>query len=308
MSVDIINYLVDKLADKMSEGQAVPAEFPEHDFNWEEEKDRDSLFDKTCRSMSGNGGLILRNFVSKDEVQTLRFKLESLLGGEKVASHIANCTDDETEDYFLNCTFENIPGGKKANPTTLFNYGRPIINVRAGHIGPPGDDGLVDIFRADPLFPECHETFNNKERKDFILKVLRSVSGKPYVSRLFNIYINRNITETRGFHADGFGDKVKAFLYLDDVDSLADGPYCFARGTHDNLEIRQCNIEIAERSGQSNGSNYNFWDRKREIKFLGKAGDFAMTFQRCAHRGWPQEPGHHRYALVETFMPEGMDP
>ncbi len=307
MSVETINYLVEKLADMIGDGKVESPEGTDYDFNWEEDN-RDSLFEKACNSMSVNGGFILRNFVPEYEVQCLRLKLESLLAGKKVASHIANRTDYETEDYFLNCTFENIPGGMKANPTTLFNYGRPIINVRSGQIGPPGDEGLVDIFRADPLFPECHKTFNNKERKNFIINVLRTASGKPYVSRLFNIYVNRSISETRGFHADGFGDKVKAFLYLDDVASPEDGPYCFARGTHDNLAIRKCNIDIAKRLGQSNGSNYNFWDRKREVKFLGKAGDFAITFQRCAHRGWPQEPGHHRYALVETFMPEGMDP
>lgn len=47
---------------------------------------------------------------------------------------------------------------------------------------------------------------------------------------------------------------------------------------------------------------------KSPAKFLGKAGDFCLSFQRDAHRGWPQESGHHRYALVQTFMPEGMDP
>ena len=309
MSVEIINYLVEKLAEKMNDEKGESAEFTNYDLNWEE-GDRDSLFDKACNSMSVNGGLILRNFVSEDEVIRLRHNLEALLSEEKVASHIANRTDDETEDYFLNCTFENIPGGnKKSNPTAVFNYGRPVINVRSGHMGPPGDDGLVDIFRPDQLFPKCHDTFNNSGRKNFLINVLRSVSGKPYVSRLFNIYINRSITETRGFHADDrFGDKVKTFLYLDDVASSADGPYTFARGTHDNLAMRQCNIDIAERLGESNGSNYNFWDRKREVKFFGRAGDFAMTFQRCAHRGWPQENGHHRYALVETFMPDGMDP
>lgn len=308
MSVDIINFLVEELADKRNEDTVEPTEVPEYDFNWEEE-DRNMLFNKACKSMSINGGIILRNFVSEDKVKQLRDNLDSLLSEERVASHIANRTDDETEDYFLNCTFENIPGGKKANPTTLFNYGRPIINVRSGHMGPPGDDGMVDIFRPDQLFPECHTIFNDRERKNFLIKVLRFVSGKPYVSRLFNIYINRSITETRGFHADDrFGDKVKTFLYLDEVDSPADGPYTFALGTHDNLTMRKYNIDIAKRLGQSNGSNYNFWDRKREVKFLGKAGDFAITFQRCAHRGWPQEPGHHRYALVETFMPEEMDP
>jgi len=114
-------------------------------------------------------------------------------------------------------------GRKEANPTTLFNYGRPIINVRSDQIGPPGDKGLVDILWADLLFLECHKTFNNKERKDFIINVLRTASGKPYISRLFNIYVNRSITETRGFHAKRFGDKVKAFLYLDDVASPDNG-------------------------------------------------------------------------------------
>ena len=158
MSVETINYLVEKLADKIGDGKVESPEGTDYDFNWEEDN-RDSLFEKACKSMSVNGGFILRNFVPENEVRCLRLKLESLLARKKVASHIANRTDYETEDYFLNCTFENIPGGKKANPTTLFNYGRPIINVRSGQIGPPGDEGLVELL-DDPVGHDVTLMFN----------------------------------------------------------------------------------------------------------------------------------------------------
>ncbi len=121
--------------------------------------------------------------------------------------------------------------------------------------------------------------------------------------------ISTAIEETRGYHADGFGPKVKSFLYLDDVSSTDDGPYCFGLGTNEYIALRECNIDLYERfSDELKGTTFNFWDRRREVKFLGRAGDFGMTFQRGAHRGWPQKSVHHRYALVQTFMPEGMEP
>ena len=76
----------------------------------------------------------------------------------------------------------------------------------------------------------------------------------------------------------------------------------------EHMMISLC-AKLYERfSEELKGVTFNFWGRCREVKFPGKAGDFCMSFQRGTHRGWPQKCGHHRYALVQTFMPEGMEP
>ena len=137
-----------------------------------------------------------------------------------------------------------MPGGEKATPGSLFSLGKPVINVRAAEIGPAGDDGMIDIFRVDRLVPECGELFERERRNEFLLGALRKASGVRYEPRPFNFYYNRGVTATRGYHADGFGPKVKSFLYLNDVSTNDDGPYCFGLGTHDNLALPECNVDL----------------------------------------------------------------
>lgn len=308
METEIISYLVEKVAAVAEPDGNQGLAFPEFDLDWKT-GDRAALFERASQSMQKNGCVILRNFLSTAEAGALLASLEELLSREEIASHIGKRMDHETDDYLINCTFQRFPRGEKVTPTTLFRLEKTIFNVRVGDIGPAGDDGLIDVFRVDGPISECREVFQREKRNKFLIGVLRKASGLLYESRLFNLYCNRGIEETRGYHADGFGPKVKAFLYLDDVSSTDDGPYCFGLGTHDHLALRESNIELYERfSGELKDATFNFWDRRRELKFLGKAGDFCMSFQRGAHRGWPQKAGHFRYALVQTFMPEGMDP
>ncbi len=308
MEPEIISYLVEKIAADAEPDGGEDLAFSEFDLDWET-GDRAALFDKATQSMEKNGCVILRNFLSTDEAGGLLESLEELLSREEIATPIDKRMDYETDDYLVNCTYQRFPHREGVSTKTLLRLGKPIINLRVGDIGAVGDDGLIDIFRVDGLIPECRELFRREERNKFLIGVLRETSGLPYESRLFNFYCNRGIEETRGYHADGFGPKVKCFLYLDDVSSTDDGPYCFGLGTHDNLALRECNVDLYKRfSDELKSTTFNFWDRRREVKFLGQAGDFGMTFQRGAHRGWPQRSGHHRYALVQTFMPEGMDP
>ena len=308
MENEIASYLVEKMAAVAEPECAEGLTFPQFDLDWRS-GDRTALFDKATQSMRKNGCVILRNFLSSAGAGVLLASLEEVLSREEIATHIDNRMDYETDDYLINCTFQRFPRGEKVTPTTLFRLGKTIFNVRVGNIGPAGDDGLIDIFRVDGPIPECREVFQREGRNEFLIRVLRAASRLPYESRLFNLYYNRGIEETRGYHADGFGPKVKSFLYLDDVSSTDDGPYCFGLGTHDQLALRESNIELYERfSGELDGATFNFWDRRREAKFLGKAGDFCMSFQRGAHRGWPQKAGHHRSCLVQTFMPEGIEP
>ncbi len=54
----------------------------------------------------------------------------------------------------------------------------------------------------------------------------------PMCTTVRNIYLNDSVTATRGYHIDGLAVKAKSFLYLTDVLSDDDGPYCYALGTH----------------------------------------------------------------------------
>ena len=305
----IANHLAESLAELNAKGPRQDIDsLPPCDFD-AEAQDWDELLAPASASMKSNGCAVLRRFAPKESAVKLRIAVESLLASEPVAGHMEARNNLDTEDFLLNCTFDNVPGGEKTTVTDLVKIGKPVINVRKGDIGPAGDDGMVDIFHVDRLFPEHERIFSEKRRTAFIEAVLREASGKPYRSCLFNLYINRSITETRGYHSDGFGPKVKSFLYLNDISDETRGPYCYGRGTYNHLSLRACNQELATRFEETlKSTTFDFWDRRREIKFLGEAGDFAMTFQSGAHRGWPQGQGKERFALVQTFLPEDIDP
>ncbi len=271
----IANHLAETLADLNAK---VPQQeidsLPPCDFD-AEAQDWDALLAPASASMKSNGCAILRQFVSKGTAVQFRNAVESLLASEPIAGHITARTDLETDGFLLNCTFENVPGGKHTTVTDLVKLGKPVINVRKGDIGPAGDDGMVDIFHVDRLFPEHEHIFSEKRRTAFIESVLREASGKPYRSCLFNLYINRSIMETRGYHSDGFGPKVKSFLYLNDISDETMGPYCYGRGTYNHLSLRTCNQELSTRFEETlKSTTFDFWDRRREIKFLGQAGRF----------------------------------
>jgi hypothetical protein len=304
----IADHLVESLAAANAADDFPKIEnLPPHDFDAVAD-DWSALCNSAAESMQNNGCVILRKFVPKGIMTEFKSAVETLLASEPIASHIAAREDFDAGDFFLNCTFTRVPGGKKTSVTDIAGYGRPVINVRTGNIGPAGDDGMIDIFGVDGLFPDYPEIFGARERTAFIEDVLFKTSDVRYRSRLFNLYINRSITATRGYHSDGFGPKVKSFLYLNDVTADAMGPYCYARGTYNHASLRACNVELASRfSDTLKSTTFDYWDRRREVKFLGDAGDFAMTFQSGAHRGWPQRRGKERFALVQTFMPDGID-
>ena len=303
----IVNYLVERISSEMSDSEESRFDFPDHDLDFRTD-DRADIEARAIFSMKTNGCVLLRGFVPPAEIEALRNSCNALLERSEVASHIDQRRDYETNEFFVNCTFDRVPGGHHATPTTLYKFDKPIINVRSEMYGPGGNEGLVDIFNVDRLFPDLAATFHHAGRTEFIRRVLDAASGRSYHPALFNLYINRSILETTEFHSDGLDGKVKVFTYLSDVETPADGPYTFARGTHCAPGLRDLNTEINENIRDVRPSRYSYFDRQRVIHAFGKMGDMVMSFQLGAHRGWPQEAGHSRMALVQSFLPEGEEP
>ena len=306
----VIDYLVERMAANAGGAQDAAArlEFPEHVFDYLS-PDRSRVAEQAVESMHVNGCAVVRNFMPRAEVTRLKTALTDFLADSDIVRCIERRSDLKADDFLLNCTDELLPGGRKASVFDVSQMGIPVVYVRCGENPPFGDDGLVDIFQPDLLFKDCSDIFQNEERRQFIACVLGRASERPYFHRLFNLYVNRSVTRTRGYHSDGFGPKSKTFVYLEDVTRDDDGPYCYGRGTHQHTVLRRLNTEINHRfHSEDKDTNFSYWNTDREVKFLGRAGDLVMTFQRGAHRGWPQGSGHERLALVDTYLPEGFDP
>ena len=165
-----------------------------------------------------------------------------------------------------------------------------LVEKIAADAEPDRDEGLT--------FPEFDLDWETGDRAALFDKASQSMQKNGCV-------ILRNFLSTE--EAGGLLESLEELLSREEIATPIDKRMDYE--TDDYLALRDCNIDLYKRfSDELKSTTFNFWDRRREVKFLGKAGDFGMTFQRGAHRGWPQKSGHHRYALVQTFMPEGMEP
>ena len=90
---------------------------------------------------------------------------------------------------------------------------------------------MIDIFNVDKLLEALGETLNKLFSSEWLLNIINYTNEKINPKNL-NLYVNNNITKTRGFHVDSYYRSIKAFIYLTDVNCLDDGPYCFVKGTH----------------------------------------------------------------------------
>jgi hypothetical protein len=79
---------------------------------------------------------------------------------------------------------------------------------------------------------------------------------------------------------------------------MADGPFCFARGTHTNWPLREINHFINTKLRYGPENDLRLFSRKRLALALGQAGTLLLApMSHGVHRGYPQAPGHSRIAL-----------
>ena len=110
-----------------------------------------------------------------------------------------------------------------------------------------------------------------------------------------NLYINRSITKTRGFHIDSNYRSIKGFVYLTDVNRLEDGPYCYVKGTHVDTLFKKVNNSVI---GLKEAP---FVDQLNIVPVLGKKGTLILSDQSGIHRGIPQKKGSTRELLVMRY-------
>ena len=129
----------------------------------------------------------------------------------------------------------------------LASAGKTIFHLRTGR-----DEGMVDVFNVD-----LHEDLSDHDRT--IRNALLSQSVMSLIDKAFrpslaptnlNLYLNRDILETRGLHFDDLRFRVKAFAYLTDVDDPSAGPYTYVPGSHRSTRHQKVTMWLNRRSGQ----------------------------------------------------------
>lgn len=164
------------------------------------------------------------------------------------------------------------------------------------------DTGMVDIRRLDLSIPELGSLLNDETIRSLIEQAF---NARVYSARI-NCYYNKNVSDTRDFHADNLIYlQVKAYLLLSDVRLEEDGAHAFVKRSH-RFNIRKY-INLLHNLFRKDFHYYDMrWiNSRRVVKLLYPKGTLFITDQNGFHRGLPQKPGHERVLLVVTFAQVG---
>jgi hypothetical protein len=248
--------------------------------------DRDGGVATARKALEQNGIIVIKNFFSPQEVRRLGNDIAALI--DSLESDIRGLREYETEKFIL-----THRGGRLQDKTASE---KPFVWIRRddGSTAIDHDEGVIEVTKTLELFP-AHRAIDEKVSGT----LLRDITGQTLSAG--RTLVNRSVARTRGFHVDAKPTDRMVFdgiLYLTDVRSMADGPYCFVRGTQNNWPLRQINHFVNTKLRYGPENDLHLFSRKRVAPVLGQAGTMLIsTPTHGIHRGYPQEPGHSRMAL-----------
>lgn len=232
-----------------------------------------------------NGIVVVPRYLPSQVLSELNSDVDCLVD-EYVGASASEVFED---DYVL---FQK-GSGKVGGYANLAKYPKTIMQVREGQ-----DQGMIDIFNVNYRFPTSFGVLKNMLSADNVVRVIRGQGGRVHVGNL-NCYINRGIGRTRGFHVDSYQRRLKAFVYLTDVESLDCGPYTYVRASHSSCCFRAINKAISEKLPYP--TETPIVPQDSVIPILAKAGSLVISDQAGFHRGFPQAQGCSRKVAVMNF-------
>ena len=253
--------------------------------------DRFSLISRAREILTVQGIVVVTNYAPRGEIDAIRSDLERVC--DAYGAHLSR--DQIFEDDKVRIS----PVSDTLDPRITAEMEKPLFKIRDG-----ADRGIINVYRVQRLLnPVNAKSLIQLLRSDFVRSVVDGYDGREWNFRdgYTNAYINRSTTHTRGYHLDGRCGNMKAFLYLTDVGSESDGPYCYARGTHKEAALAAVNQHLSSRLGWHE-LDFAFFDRRRETACLGKRGTLIISDQSGAHRGHPQVEGAERIVAVQSIM------
>jgi len=253
--------------------------------NLQSQKDRNAA----AEILESEGIFVIPNFFDShkcDEIKKLlQFKITS---NEKVKG--TGNADIELDNIYIHKT-----GKKFISYTDRQNFHKAIADIRGGK-----DKGMIDIFNADLAFSELKElrlAFENPQ----LAEVIKKAGYESACPTNLNIYINKDILTTRGFHIDSVGPNLKGFIYLSDIKTMDKGPYCYVRQSHrDQIPARSFNQAFSHKTNRT-ATDAPFVDPFMVTPVLARKGDLVVSDQSGIHRGYPQSPGSERFMAVMRY-------
>lgn len=256
-----------------------------------------NLTDHQCRIAAENllstyGVVIITEELKNDMsiIDNLYSEISQLL--EDLSSHLESKSNYQNDLISIEHTWSSY--------TDLTSRQKSVLNVRGQNS--KWDVGMMDLF--NPKY-SLNNSYGALEQRIIALNIPHLLShilpGKWELENA-NIYINNSVGNTRGFHVDDYTHKsFKLFVYLTNVDSLNDGPYCYVAGSHaPDRSLENFNYLLNELF-DCIATDSNIVDFEKVIPILGKKGVIIISNQSGSHRGHPQAIGASRLVAVFHF-------
>ena len=217
---------------------------------------------------------------------------------------IDNYLDKETCDEFYdeisyeieNGDYDVVEGGNHEYSYDDFvNWGSPVVNKRTGR-----DDGMLDVFNVDLAISEV-ESFKTDE---MVNEIINKATSEQYSPDNLNVYWNRSVTTTRGFHADTYTGKFKSFVYLTDVSDRSYGPFSYIKGSHKSSKAKRKVSELVNKVKRNPSTDAVFYDEDDITYCTAPRGTLIIANQAGYHRGHPQEEGSERMLMTTSYTPD----
>lgn len=228
----------------------------------------DAIADK----LAANGVVSVDSYLDESTCDEIREEVKRLL--------------DEGE---LEIADDDMTGGE------MMSASRTIINERSGE----NDDGMLDIFNIDESISRIGEV----KHDEFISDVIDQAGDEKFAPENINIYYNRSVTNTRGYHFDSYNSQYKAFVYLTDVPNESYGPYSYIEGSHKRSYPRRRAEGIVNRVRGEKPTAAIRYDSEDVVTFTAPRGTLIISDQTGYHRGIPQEQGKERMIITNSHTP-----
>jgi|SRR6185437_10351079 len=198
----------------------------------------------------------------------------------------SECTKLYNEIISLSNTYKE---SKKLDNGTFISY-------RSDNLANGPDKGMIDIYDIDKTI-EINVDYKKIE------EIVRGTYSCDMYFTTIHAYVNRGVEGTRIFHVDNCQPVIyKAFIYLTDVTDIEYGPYSFIKGTQRFSFQVYYNLIRNLFLKKYRSPDMPKYIKDKEIIGLGKKGTLIISNQNGIHRGYPQQKGKERVALVLNYM------
>lgn len=171
------------------------------------------------------------------------------------------------------------------------------------------DKNVVQVINVDQL----NERIEKKIEKLQIESLFKKLTDQDFHIAMSCLQIDyMDVSSKRGFHIDGFMEPwFKAFIYLNDVNELGDGPLTIIPQSHlspwkVSLNVLWNNLRSLIKKARTENSKEAmnlFFTNKKSTPVFGKAGTLILANVSCVHKGWNQQNKKDRFCLMLQATP-----